>query len=89
MLWKHYEKKIREARSQRISLSIDRTVVTGWNALMVSALVKTGVVSNQEKLVQQAIQTATMLWNNQRNSKGRLLRIKKREGERQCPWIFR
>lgn len=67
-------------RSVRIRPLLDDKVLTGWNALMISALSQAARVFAMPDLAARASSAATFIWQNLRNEKGGLLR-RYRDGE--------
>jgi hypothetical protein len=67
------KKKMFEARSKRVRPHLDDKVLTGWNALMISAMAQAGAALEEPKYVAAARKAADFLLTAQRKD-GRLLR---------------
>ena len=72
--------KLLEARSQRIRPLLDDKVLTSWNALMISAMAKTGRVLDDDDRIQKAVRAMEFILVRLRTSDGKLLR-RYRDGE--------
>ena len=66
--------RLYEARAQRVRPGLDDKRLTGWNALMVSALAEAGAVLGEPRYVGAASACASFLLSELRGSDGRLLR---------------
>jgi uncharacterized protein YyaL (SSP411 family) len=55
------EQKLRAARAERPAPFVDRTRYTNWNAMMAGAMLKAGIVLEQEWAVEHALQTLTRI----------------------------
>ena len=64
------------ARSQRVRPGLDDKRLTGWNALMISALADAGAVLDREDYLEAAVACASFLME-QRKASGTLLRTEK------------
>ena len=64
------------ARSQRVRPGLDDKRLTGWNALMISALADAGAVLDREDYLEAAVACGSFL-TEQRKAKGTLLRTEK------------
>ena len=64
------------ARSQRVRPGLDDKRLTGWNALMISALADAGAVLDREDYLEAAVACASFLME-QRKANGTLLRTEK------------
>jgi uncharacterized protein len=67
-------KRLYEARAVRVWPGLDDKRLTGWNALMVSALADAGAVLDEPLYRDAAVQCADFLVTRMRDSDGRLLR---------------
>jgi len=67
------KKKMFDARSKRVRPHLDDKVLTGWNALMISAMAQAGAVLDEPKYRDAAIRAAGYLLGTHRKD-GRLLR---------------
>jgi uncharacterized protein len=67
-------KRLYEARAARVWPGLDDKRLTGWNALMVSALADAGAVLDEPLYRDAAVQCADFLVTRMRDSDGRLLR---------------
>ncbi len=65
---------IRRHRNDRVPPARDEKVLTAWNAMMISALVRCGGVFGRKQYLQAATKAATFLWEQMRDSEGNLLR---------------
>ena len=68
-----------EARASRPRPATDTKVLTGWNAMAVSALVDAGVVLDEPKYLEAGIRCAEYLVENMRDSNGRVLRCLRKD----------
>jgi uncharacterized protein len=66
--------KLLEARSRRTRPGLDDKRLTGWNALMISALAEAGAVLEEPRYVEAAVDCASFVLSDLRDSEGRLLR---------------
>jgi uncharacterized protein YyaL (SSP411 family) len=66
--------KLFEARSRRIRPGLDDKRLTGWNALMISALANAGAVLDEPRYIESATRCATFVLSDLRDGDGRLLR---------------
>ncbi len=66
--------RLLEARSHRVRPGLDDKRLTAWNALMVAALAEAGAVLGRSEYVQAAVDCATFVLSELRDSDGRLLR---------------
>jgi uncharacterized protein YyaL (SSP411 family) len=73
-----------EARSRRVRPGTDDKRLTGWNALMISALAEAGTVLGESKYLEAATRDAEFLCGELRDADGRLLRSWK-DGEAKIP----
>jgi uncharacterized protein YyaL (SSP411 family) len=67
------KKKMFEARSRRVRPHLDDKVLTGWNALMISAMAQAGAVLDEPRYRDAAVKAAGFLLTAHRKD-GRLLR---------------
>jgi uncharacterized protein YyaL (SSP411 family) len=67
------KKKMFEARSKRVRPHLDDKVLTGWNALMISAMAQAGAVLDEPRYRDAAVKAANFLLSAHRKD-GRLLR---------------
>jgi uncharacterized protein len=67
-------KRLYEARAARVWPGLDDKRLTGWNALMVSALADAGAVLDEPLYRDAAVQCADFLVTRMRDADGRLLR---------------
>ena len=67
-------KRLYEARAKRVWPGLDDKRLTGWNALMVSALADAGAVLDEPLYRDAAVQCADFLVTRMRDDEGRLLR---------------
>ncbi len=65
------------ARSGRVRPGLDDKLLTGWNALMISALADAGAVLERDDYLDAAVACATFLLAERRDGEGRLLRTPK------------
>ncbi len=72
--------KLLTVRSQRIRPLLDDKVLTSWNALMISAMAKTGRVLNDTARLQKAARAMEFLLTHLRTPEGKILR-RYRDGE--------
>lgn len=63
------------ARSKRVPPATDRKRVAAWNALAISGLARAASVLGSPDLLADAVAAADFLLSNQRDTKGRLLRV--------------
>ncbi len=66
--------KLYGARSQRVRPGLDDKRLTGWNALMISALADAGATLERRDYLDAAIACAEFLLSERRDPQGRLLR---------------
>ncbi len=66
--------KLFAARSQRVRPGLDDKRLTAWNALMIAALADAGAVLEREDYLEAAVDCASFVLENLRDSRGRLLR---------------
>jgi uncharacterized protein YyaL (SSP411 family) len=66
--------KLFEARKKRTAPDKDRKAITGWNSLVISALVEASRAFNRPDLLTEAERSARFLLDSVRNDDGRLLR---------------
>jgi uncharacterized protein YyaL (SSP411 family) len=66
--------KLYEARAQRVWPGLDDKRLTGWNALMVSALADAGAALEEPRYIDAAVACADFLVTRMRDADGRLLR---------------
>jgi uncharacterized protein YyaL (SSP411 family) len=66
--------RLLEARSKRIRPGLDDKRLTGWNALMISALAEAGAVLGEPAYLDGATSCAVFLLSELRDDEGRLLR---------------
>jgi len=71
-----------DARQLRKQPRLDDKVITGWNAIMIDALSRAGVIFDDPELVQRAERAATCIHERLRTEDGSLARIW-RQGEAQ------
>jgi uncharacterized protein YyaL (SSP411 family) len=67
--------KLYGARAQRVRPGLDDKVLTGWNALMISALAEAGAVLERRDYLEAAASCAEFLVRERRREDGTLLRI--------------
>jgi uncharacterized protein YyaL (SSP411 family) len=67
-------RRLYEARARRVWPGLDDKRLTGWNALMVSALADAGAVLDEPRYRDAAVQCAEFLVTRMRDDEGRLLR---------------
>jgi uncharacterized protein YyaL (SSP411 family) len=67
-------RRLFEARSRRTRPGLDDKRLTGWNALMISALAGAGAVLAEQRYIDAAIDCASFVLTELRDSDGRLLR---------------
>jgi uncharacterized protein YyaL (SSP411 family) len=67
------KKKMFDARSKRVRPHLDDKVLTGWNALMISAMAQAGAVLDEPKYRNAAVKAADFLLSAHRKN-GQLLR---------------
>ncbi len=72
--------KLLEVRSQRIRPLLDDKILTSWNALMISAMAKTGRVLDDSDRIQKSARAMEFILSRLRTPEGKLLR-RYREGE--------
>ncbi|MBC8287208.1 MAG: thioredoxin domain-containing protein [Nitrospinae bacterium] len=72
--------KLLEARSQRIRPLLDDKILTSWNALMISAMAKTGRVLGDADRIQKSARAMEFILTRLRTPEGKLLR-RYRDGE--------
>ncbi len=77
-------RRLYEARSRRVRPGTDDKRLTGWNALMISALAEAGAVLGDREYLEAARSAAAFLLTELRDADGRLLRSWK-EGEAKIP----
>ena len=66
--------RLLEARSRRVRPGLDDKELTGWNALMISALADAGAVLERDDYLEAASDCASFLLTDRRDAEGRLLR---------------
>ncbi len=69
--------RLLEARSHRVRPGLDDKRLTGWNALMISALAEAGAVLDRGDYVDAAVACGSFLLEQRRDEQGRLLRTEK------------
>jgi len=67
-------RRLFEARSRRTRPGLDDKRLTGWNALMISALASAGAVLAEQRYTDAAIRCASFVLSELRDADGRLLR---------------
>ena len=72
--------KLLEVRSQRIRPLLDDKILTSWNALMISAMAKTGRVLGDADRIEKAARAMKFILTHLRTPEGKLLR-RYRDGE--------
>ena len=72
--------KLLEIRSQRIRPLLDDKILTSWNALMISAMAKTGRVMEDADRTEKAARAMKFILTHLRTSEGKLFR-RYRDGE--------
>jgi hypothetical protein len=72
--------KLLEVRSKRIRPLLDDKVLTSWNALMISAMAKTGRVLDDADRIKKSARAMEFILSNLRTPEGKILR-RYREGE--------
>jgi len=72
--------KLLEVRNQRIRPLLDDKVLTSWNALMISAMAKTGRVLNDADRIEKSARAMEFILTRLRTPEGKLLR-RYRDGE--------
>jgi uncharacterized protein len=72
--------KLLEARSKRIRPLLDDKILTSWNALMISAMAKTGRVLDDSDRIQKSARAMKFLLSHLRTPEGKFLR-RYRDGE--------
>ncbi|NLL55596.1 MAG: thioredoxin domain-containing protein [Clostridiales bacterium] len=77
----NYRDKLIEFRKSRAKLFTDDKILTAWNALMISALVKAGKVLGRETYIKYAIKAYEFIEKNLTGENG-LLYIRWRDGEK-------
>jgi hypothetical protein len=65
--------KLLAARAERVRPGRDDKVLVSWNGLLIDALARAGAALQQPRYTAAAIAAAEFLWNNLRDSQGRLL----------------
>ncbi len=65
------------ARAERVRPGLDDKRLTGWNALMISALAEAGAVLERADYLDAAVACAAFLLEQRRDREGRLLRTEK------------
>ena len=73
-------RRLYDARSERVRPGLDDKRLTGWNALMVSALAEAGAVLGEDGYIDAAVRCTAFLLSELRDRDGRLLRTWK-DGE--------
>ncbi|HET6868062.1 MAG TPA: thioredoxin domain-containing protein [Solirubrobacteraceae bacterium] len=68
------QRRLLEARSDRVRPGLDDKRLTAWNALMIAALAEAGAVLGRADYVQAAVDCATFVLRDLRDAQGRLLR---------------
>ncbi len=69
--------KLLEARSHRVRPGLDDKCLTGWNALMISALAPAGAALDRADYLDAAVACGSFLLEHRRDGDGRLLRTEK------------
>ena len=72
--------KLLEVRSQRIRPLLDDKILTSWNALMISAMAKTGRVLDDDERIQKSVRAMEFILTRLQTPDGKLLR-RFRDGE--------
>jgi uncharacterized protein len=72
--------KLLEVRSRRLRPLLDDKILTSWNALMISAMAKTGRVLDDADRIQKAVRAMEFILSQLRTPDGKMLR-RYREGE--------
>ena len=72
--------KLLEVRSKRIRPLLDDKILTSWNALMISAMAKTGRVLDDAERIQKSARAMEFLLTQLRTPEGKILR-RYRDGE--------
>ena len=72
--------KLLTVRSQRIRPLLDDKILTSWNALMISAMAKTGRVLDDTDRIQKSARAMEFLLSQLRTPEGKILR-RYRDGE--------
>jgi uncharacterized protein YyaL (SSP411 family) len=67
-------RRLLDVRSRRVRPGLDDKRLTGWNALMISALAQAGAVLDREDYRDAAAACASFLLSERRDGEGRLLR---------------
>jgi uncharacterized protein YyaL (SSP411 family) len=67
--------KLRAVRGTRVAPATDDKIITGWNALMISALVRAAQVLEEPRYLEAARQAASFLTTALRPAAGTLLRV--------------
>jgi uncharacterized protein len=70
----HWRTKLRVARSRRIRPGLDDKLLTSWNALMITGLVKAYRAIGEESFLELALQNAQFLFSHQLSPEGNLHR---------------
>ena len=76
--------KVYDYRRRRTELLLDDKVLTGWNALMLSALARAGLVLDEPRYLEAAEQVVAFIETNLRDERGALL-ARWREGNAAHP----
>ena len=63
------------AREQRERPGRDEKIITAWNGMMIMALAQAGRLPMGEQYAKAALRAGEFLWQNHRDSKGRLYRV--------------
>jgi uncharacterized protein len=68
------KRELLEVRSGRVRPGLDDKQLTGWNALMISALADAGAVLGRAEYIKAAVECASFVLTERRDQEGRLLR---------------
>jgi uncharacterized protein YyaL (SSP411 family) len=74
------------AREQRQHPGRDEKIITAWNAMMIMALAQAGQLPAGERYAKAALKAGRFLWQNHRDSEGRLYRASL-EGRASVPGV--
>lgn len=66
---------LRLARDKREKPLVDTKILTGWNGLMITALVQGYVALEDKRYIQAAEDIAQLIWQRQRSKEGQLRRV--------------
>ncbi|MBT5868186.1 MAG: thioredoxin domain-containing protein [Nitrospinaceae bacterium] len=80
--------KLLEVRSQRIRPLLDDKVLTSWNALMISAMAKTGRVLDDADRIQKSTRAMTFVLSKLRTPEGKILRRYREEEARYDGYLY-